>query len=637
MEGAEAAPSLSSDFSVLSNQPETANSASTLATKMTFSDEELATAIKVIEILAKDSDLYQSKVARGVRKALGPIIQATQKRMFIGASSHEEYKTVRQGKACAAAKRNAERLRDQEYINKTRLRAARIAKLAELAKQGGTEEHPSLPLIPDGWADDDSPVVEGNARKRALLTDGSKLDTANSAADAQAAASEAGSELESDSHMSSSEAVAAASSSGANGVSGAEACIAGSAPAAMLAAAASNPPVSLSNQRACYICKRRFSTLHHFYDTLCPPCADLNWRKRNQMADLAGRVALVTGSRVKIGFQCVVRLLRCGATVIATSRFPVDAAARYAALPDYESWRDRLHLIGLDLRDMRAVESFCSMLNAQYRRLDAIVNNACQTVRRPPAYFAGLIAGETQPLQALPAPVQTLVQRDHEYRAGLARAAMQRAALLAAGPSHIVGAHASHSAASSSSVSGNITIDESGDNDDEAINDDTALNELGSLPSLGHDNMNSSASSSSSSSSSTGGAASHETNGSSSSSSNGGGGGAAAALSISSMGSLPAPSAQMSQMPVIAGDERHDTSLFPSGKVDVNAQQIDLRSRNSWTMKLEEVETGEMAEVFLINSMAPMVSQPATINAPLISSYIPGDDLNGVSSHTRFP
>ena len=69
--------------------------------------------------------------------------------------------------------------------------------------------------------------------------------------------------------------------------------------------------------------------LHHFYDQLCPGCADLNWRKRTQSARLEGRVALVTGGRVKIGFQVVLKLLRAGARVIVTSRFPVTL--RYAA------------------------------------------------------------------------------------------------------------------------------------------------------------------------------------------------------------------------------------------------------------------------------------------------------------------
>jgi hypothetical protein len=65
-----------------------------------------------------------------------------------------------------------------------------------------------------------------------------------------------------------------------------------------------------------------------------PRCADLNSGKRKQTADLRGRIALLTGGRVKIGFHVGLKLLRAGATVVATTRFPHNAASRYAAQPD---------------------------------------------------------------------------------------------------------------------------------------------------------------------------------------------------------------------------------------------------------------------------------------------------------------
>src|SRR5687768_9816657 len=40
----------------------------------------------------------------------------------------------------------------------------------------------------------------------------------------------------------------------------------------------------------CYVCKRPYVLIHHFYDQLCPECADLNFRKRSELADLRGRV-----------------------------------------------------------------------------------------------------------------------------------------------------------------------------------------------------------------------------------------------------------------------------------------------------------------------------------------------------------
>ncbi|MEZ5257100.1 MAG: hypothetical protein R2705_09490 [Ilumatobacteraceae bacterium] len=53
----------------------------------------------------------------------------------------------------------------------------------------------------------------------------------------------------------------------------------------------------------CYICKADYSRIHHFYDQLCPECAEFNYLKRTERADLSGTVALLTGGRVKIGYR----------------------------------------------------------------------------------------------------------------------------------------------------------------------------------------------------------------------------------------------------------------------------------------------------------------------------------------------
>ena len=84
--------------------------------------------------------------------------------------------------------------------------------------------------------------------------------------------------------------------------------------------------------RHCYTCKKRFDGLHEFYSQLCPSCAALNWRMRSRTEDLSGRIALLTGARVKIGFETGLKLLRAGAYLIATTRFPHDLAARYGVL-----------------------------------------------------------------------------------------------------------------------------------------------------------------------------------------------------------------------------------------------------------------------------------------------------------------
>jgi NAD(P)-dependent dehydrogenase (short-subunit alcohol dehydrogenase family) len=159
----------------------------------------------------------------------------------------------------------------------------------------------------------------------------------------------------------------------------------------------------------CYVCKQNYSKIHHFYDQLCPSCAELNFRKRTESADLRGRVALLTGGRVKIGYQAGIKLLRAGAKLIVSTRFPRDSAMRYAAEPDFSQWSDRLEIFGLDLRHTPSVEAFCSHLLATRQRLDFIINNACQTVRRPPDFYQHMMALETSSLHEMPEKARRLL------------------------------------------------------------------------------------------------------------------------------------------------------------------------------------------------------------------------------------
>jgi NAD(P)-dependent dehydrogenase (short-subunit alcohol dehydrogenase family) len=159
----------------------------------------------------------------------------------------------------------------------------------------------------------------------------------------------------------------------------------------------------------CYICKQDYSTIHHFYDQLCPACAELNFRKRTESADLRGRVALLTGGRVKIGYQAGIKLLRAGAQLIVSTRFPRDSAMRYAAEPDFAEWGHRLEIFGLDLRHTPSVEAFCRHLLATRSRLDFIINNACQTVRRPPDFYQHMMESENGSLNKMPENARKLL------------------------------------------------------------------------------------------------------------------------------------------------------------------------------------------------------------------------------------
>ncbi len=166
----------------------------------------------------------------------------------------------------------------------------------------------------------------------------------------------------------------------------------------------------LSSPQSCYVCKERYDRLHHFYDSMCPECGDFNYAKRFQNADCTGQVAVITGSRLKIGYHITLMLLRAGATVVATTRFPVDSATRYAQEDDFNEWGHRLKIHGLDLRHIPSVEIFCNYIEQHYDRLDILINNAAQTVRRPSGFYKHLMAKEELPYEVLPPRAQELLE-----------------------------------------------------------------------------------------------------------------------------------------------------------------------------------------------------------------------------------
>ena len=170
----------------------------------------------------------------------------------------------------------------------------------------------------------------------------------------------------------------------------------------------------LTSERNCYVCKKKYTEIHHFYDSMCTECGDLNYAKRFQTCDMTGQIALITGSRLKIGYHATLMMLRSGATVIATTRFPADSAIRYAKEKDFTVWSHRLHIYGLDLRHIPSVELFATYIENKYERLDILINNAAQTVRRPSTYYAHLMANEILPYNEQSADVQLLLQHHHQ-------------------------------------------------------------------------------------------------------------------------------------------------------------------------------------------------------------------------------
>ncbi len=175
------------------------------------------------------------------------------------------------------------------------------------------------------------------------------------------------------------------------------------------------PPLTLHKSRRCYICKTLYHTLQRQYHLLCETCASFNAAKRVQRCDLRGRVALITGGRIKIGFQLALKLLRDGARVIVTTRFPQDASERFAQQTDFADWSQRLELHGLDLRHLASVRAFITDFLHREAHLDILINNAAQTISRPLEFYAHLLERENSagssalvrsPMQLLSVPLE---------------------------------------------------------------------------------------------------------------------------------------------------------------------------------------------------------------------------------------
>lgn len=155
---------------------------------------------------------------------------------------------------------------------------------------------------------------------------------------------------------------------------------------------------ALYRAQNCYVCKKPYTLVDSFHHQLCPECAADNRARRDARVDLTGRRALLTGGRAKIGMYIALKLLRDGADVTITTRFPKDAVRRFTAVGDSGDWLHRLHVIGIDLRNPAAVADLADRI-ASEGPLDILINNAAQTVRRSPGAYSGLVDAEAAPLE----------------------------------------------------------------------------------------------------------------------------------------------------------------------------------------------------------------------------------------------
>ena len=493
-----------------------------------ITEEELKTAVRVLTAVAKlnsrkrkknnntengDNDqedgleLYKKSNLRPLRKALAGCLELHRRTMFQGKSEEEHFEQRRQERTLKRQKM-AERDLHKKYIADTALRRGRIEKLNKFKEEAKDEEEQKLlaMMIPDGHVDS---LPNQKQQQPKMLKE--NVDNVED-------------KMEED-----------------------------------------EPNIKLPKLRSCYVCKVRYRDLHHFYDQLCPACASFNWEKRHQSADMSNRVAVVTGSRVKIGYQTCLKLLRAGATVVATTRFPNAAAEVYRKEPDFEQWKNRLQIYGLDLRDVTGLEAFTRFLKMTYSDgIDVLINNACQTIRRPRGFYVPMVEKE-----------QTLWKEADDTHKSLLQGCMQfeniRRKL-----------HHDHHGKGQKALTGNgsedsplllmgMETDVQPDENDSVMKDEkpaavdvVTVTEKPANGSIANQTSH------------------FETSGLS-------------------------HSAAMSQMIILPEDVGVSNDVLPPGLTDINGQQLDLRRHNSWLLKMEEVSTPEVMECMFINAIAPFV------------------------------
>ena len=529
-------------------------------------DAVLRRLVESVRTIASDPETYETQSRfRPLRRALEPLMEryATRQGEILERARKRQLRKEAQSRASKQAHQ------DKLHRDNTRLRFGRIENLAALTEDGGgggavATLDAVAGLLADG--------VDGAAGGRGLayltqVPDGAVKDEAGRSAptrgllgtttteDGEATSVSA---KKNERGRNGGDAASAAATSAENDT---DAATSSSASGDFVANDHGRATNTLHTSRQCYTCKARFSKLHHFYAQFCESCAAVNWKMRGLSADLTGKVALLTGARVKIGFEIGLKLLRAGATLLATTRFPADAHRRYAAEADFEVWKGRLHVHAVDLRDARGLEQFCAMLDETLPRLDIIVNNACQTVRRPVSYYAHLLPEERK----LDALVSAAAGRGKEEGGGGVDGGGGDGDASPAVPPALA-AHAervlrdrARVARSENASSASIDASEADETGETSVvPSGTSGDETKNLLRVGAEDADA---------------------------------------------FFPTP-AQLSQLKLVAED---DVSLPALGALDVNGQQIDLRTNNSWRLKLDEVPLPELAEVMAINAMAPFV------------------------------
>ncbi|MPR36699.1 oxidoreductase [Salmonirosea aquatica] len=97
---------------------------------------------------------------------------------------------------------------------------------------------------------------------------------------------------------------------------------------------------------------------------------------RDNIPDLTGKIAVVTGANTGIGYETAKALYEKGADVTIAARNERKAAAAAQKIRQESGDGGRLDIAILDLASLDQIETFAEQFKATYKQLDILVNNA---------------------------------------------------------------------------------------------------------------------------------------------------------------------------------------------------------------------------------------------------------------------
>ena len=114
---------------------------------------------------------------------------------------------------------------------------------------------------------------------------------------------------------------------------------------------------------------------------------------------LKDKCAIVTGASQGIGRTLAVGLAQAGVHLALVSR---TQPALEEVSAEIEALGRKALVLPTDLREVSHIQAMVQKVHDDFGKIDILINNAAQTVRRPAGFYSHLLENEEKPLESLP-------------------------------------------------------------------------------------------------------------------------------------------------------------------------------------------------------------------------------------------